>query len=639
MRIKKLLWGLASLAALAIATAASAADNAANGSPTVSPGFACPAGYQWSVNTPIPSCVPSVGGTASPIPCNGGTVSWTGAPGVTCQASVGAALDGIVKTVSSTNTSTGNANFTCTNGTWTKTGASSCTAAPCAAGTLSWTANGYSCSGPALSTSAGATASVTASGATMGAASFTCSVTGTWGTANAGATCAPANCPGGTTPTWSPGGFAIGGGASVSCSGGALPLGTPGQSLTLSDNIAPTTGSASFTCANGTWVMGAKSCVENVGCPYQSMAYWQHGGPVFGGGPSATCVAGPLPDGTQGQQVQLTDSQGADGATGSARFTCNNGSWQSDSSRTCGGSTPPSTGCAAANLGWYVGSNYCSATASATSNGGYAFLSDSTAPLTGSAYATCNGGTWGTPYNTTCSAAPSGCPAGGFSWNAGGETCNASTAAASPGQTVTLTDTTAPTTGSAYVQCTAGGWGAPYSGTCSTAAPSSCPPGTFNWTTNGSDYCSASVGGAVSGQSVSLSDTTAPTTGAAYVACNAGNWGTPYSTTCVKATEAPSGCAAGDGVVYGVGNGGIRYLMKAASSGFSTTISMMPPYVWYQPSQIGGAGALYAPGGDGYAPPVYCSGQATATCSGSTWSITPNRTPGLTPQCSSSGGF
>ncbi len=576
---------LFSLAALLCATSA-IAQGAALGSPGIAaPGFDCPAGFRWSNATP-PACVPSAGGTASPIPCNGGTVSWTGAPGVTCQASVGAALDGIVKTVSSTNTSTGNANFTCTNGTWTKTGASSCTAAPCAAGTLSWTANGYSCSGPALSTSAGATASVTASGATMGAASFTCSVTGTWGTANAGATCAPANCPGGTTPTWSPGGFAIGGGASVSCSGGALPLGTPGQSLTLSDNIAPTTGSASFTCTNGTWVMGAKSCVENVGCPYQSMAYWQHGGPVFGGGASATCMAGPLPDGTQGQQVQLTDSQGSDGATGSARFTCNNGSWQSDSSRTCGGSTPPSTGCAAANLGWYVGSNYCSATASATSNGGYAFLSDSTAPLTGSANATCNGGTWGTPYSATCNAAvvtpptppapsTSTCPAGTFSWTAGGFLCDSWARATQPGNTLELVDTTG-TTGSAYVTCGSNGsWGNPFSGSCNQQY---LPP-------------------------------------------------------------APTGCAAADGVLYGVGNGGIRFLMKAASSGSSSVINMMPPFVWYQASQIGGAGALYAPGGDGNSPPVYCSGQATATCSGTTWTVTPSRTPGLVPQCSSSGGY
>lgn len=53
-----------SLAALLCATAAMA-QSAALGSPQmIQPGFACPAGYQWSVNTPIPSCVPSVGGSA-----------------------------------------------------------------------------------------------------------------------------------------------------------------------------------------------------------------------------------------------------------------------------------------------------------------------------------------------------------------------------------------------------------------------------------------------------------------------------------------------------------------------------------------------------------------------------------------------
>lgn len=555
----------------------------APGSPTVSPGFGCAAGYQWSVNTPIPSCVPSVGGTASPIPCNGGTVSWAGAPAVTCQASVGAALDSVVKAVSSTNTSTGNASFSCTNGAWVKTGASSCTAAPCAAGNMSWTANGYTCSGAASSTSPGSVASVTATGPTMGAASFTCSVTGVWGAANAGATCAPANCPGGAPTSWTSGGFVIGGGSSPTCSGGALPLGTPEQSLTLSDSTAPTTGSASFTCSNGTWVMGAKSCVETTGCSYTATAYWQHGGPVFGGGASSTCSSGPLPAGTEGQQVQLTDSVAADGATGSARYTCNGGSWRYDSSRTCGAATTPAAGCASANLGWYVGSNYCTATAAATSSGGYAFLSDSTAPTTGTGYVTCSAGSWGTPYSTTCNvavAAPtppaqSVCPAGRFTWSAGGQICDAHANQTSVGITVALGDTTG-TTGSAYVTCNSGG-----------------------------------------------------------------NWGTPFSAVCAQqfAPPAPSGCAAIDGVVYGVGNGGIRYVMKAASSGFSTTISMMPPYVWYQPSQISGPGALYAPGGDGNAQPLYCSGQATATCSGSTWTITPIRTPGLTPQCGSTGGF
>ena len=561
------------IAGLCAGLAHAATGSIATGSPQVNPGFACPPGMQWSTSTP-PSCVPTMGGTASPIPCNGGTLNWAGAPGVTCQADVGAALNGIVKTVSSLNSSSGNASFTCTNGTWTKTGASTCIAAPCASGALSWTANGYTCSGNAATTSAGSTASVNASGATQGTASFTCSVSGAWGAVNPGATCAPGNCAGGAVPTWSDGGFVVGGGASEKCSGGALPNGSPGQTIQLTDTTPPKTGSASFYCQSGSWVKTDESCAVSAGCSATSSVSWGHGGPVFGGGGGAVCNGGPLPAGSAGQQMMLTDSTAP--TTGNARYTCTNGVWSYDSTRTCEQGAAPVVKCPAANLGWYVGANYCNATASATSSGAYAFLSDASAPTTGTAYVACNSGTWGTPYSTTCNTATlpptANCPAGSFSWTARGYTCNGYAGVTPAGTSVALADISGLTTGSAYVSCSGGIWSAPFSGTCNQQQTD--PP-------------------------------------------------------------APAGCAATDAVLSGAGRGGIRYLMKAALSGFSTPVTMLAPFVYYSPSQVNGPGAMYAPQGDGNAPPVYCSGQATATCSGSTWTITPSRTPGLVPQCSS----
>ena len=552
----------------------SATAQTATGTPTASPGFGCPAGYQWSVNTPIPSCVPSLGGTAAAIPCNGGQVSWSGAPGVTCGASVSAALDGVAKTVSSSNGSSGNATFTCTNGAWVKTGSSSCTAAPCAAGTKSWTVGGQTCSGTIATTAAGSTSAVASTGANTGSANYTCSATGTWGAANPGATCAAANC-GALYVAW------FSADNANKCLGytQATP---PGGTSTAIDDIYPTMGSANFQCAaGGVWgVLPGAVCAKSDGqCPAMASATWTN--PNFS---EFTCTSGPLPTGSPGQQVTLTDSVAP--LTGSAQYTCVGGAWTAGS-RTCSSQPAPSANCPATTLSWTVAGNACNAAAGSAANGAIAVLSDTVSPTTGSAYASCNNGSWGAPYNATCSGAatpptppspptPTSCPSGTFTWVAGANTCSGHANSTPAGSTVTLTDMTSPSTGSAYVTCSVTGWGTPYSGSCNNE---------------------------------------------------------------FMAPPAPAGCAAQDGVLAGAGRGGIRYLMKPALNGFSTVINMHAPYVYYVASQLSGPGALYAPQGDGSAPPLYCSGTATAACIGGSWSVTPSRTPGAVPQCGSTGGF
>ena len=332
-------------------------------------------------------------------------------------------------------------------------------------------------------------------------------------------------------------------------------------------------GSANFQCgAGGVWgaLPGAACTRSNGQCPALASATWTN--PNFS---NFSCTSGTLPTGSAGQQVTLTDSIAP--LMGSAVYSCLGGVWTPSGSRTCSSEPAPSANCPATTLGWTVGGNYCNAATGSAANGGIAVLSDTLAPTTGSAYASCNNGSWGTPYSATCSAtatppappAPAGCVAGTFIWSAGTRTCQGHAPATASGNTAQLADTTAPNTGFALVQCTSAGWGIP-SGVCDQQQVD--PPA--------------------------------------------------------------AGCAAQDGVLAGAGNGGIRYLMKPAASGFSTTISMMPPYVYYNASQIGAAGGLlYAPQGDGAAPPLYCSGQARATCNGATWSVVPSSTPGLVPQC------
>lgn len=607
LRIKQFLGGLASLAVLAFAAPAAATDT-----PAVNPGFACPAGYQWSVNTPIPSCVPSVGGTAAAIPCNGGQVTWSGAPGVTCGASVSAALDGVAKTVSSSNGSSGNATFTCTNGAWVKTGSSSCTAAPCAAGTKSWTVGGQTCSGTIATTAAGSTSAVASTGANSGSANFTCSAAGTWGAVNPGATCAAANC-GALYVAW------FSADNANKCLGYTQST-PPGGTSTAIDDIYPTMGSANFQCAaGGVWgVMPGAVCAKSDGqCPAMASATWTN--PNFS---EFTCTSGPLPTGSAGQQVTLTDSIAP--LMGSAAYSCVGGVWTPSQSRTCSSAPAPSANCPATTLGWSVGGNYCNAATGSAANGAIAVLSDTLAPTTGSAYASCNNGSWSAPYSATCAAAAAaGCQPGPFSWSQGGNTCSGFANAASAGQTVTLTDNTAPATGSALVSCTPSGWGSPYSPSCSTSAPAGCPAGTFSWTSNGSDFCSGYANAAAPGQSATLTDSTAPTTGSANVVCNAGNWGSPVGT-CTVAPAAPSGCAAVKsqyvGAQLNLGSGGMYLTMPSAQSGYSAVLRVVNEELWATTPgpKLVGVGEMMGGGCRGT-----CYGSAVASCSAGGWSLKP----------------
>lgn len=139
--------------------------------------------------------------TPAPANCTSQSVSWSAA-GTTCTGTAPAtAHAGTTAPISASAPNTGQASFTCNNGSLSLVSGSSCLPPPapapanCAATTLTWTSGGLSCSGSVGSTSHNGVVSVNdATSPNTGSASYTCS-NGAY-TGPSGATCvAPAPAP------------------------------------------------------------------------------------------------------------------------------------------------------------------------------------------------------------------------------------------------------------------------------------------------------------------------------------------------------------------------------------------------------------------------------------------------------------
>lgn len=187
-----LTWGtspnVCSAAVLSVSGGASTTVNNTTSGYTGAATFAC-TGSTWGSATSA-SCTPLPTGS-----CSATSTSWT-VSGVTCTGTLAAANNGVATPVTASGSGqTGSANFTCSNGSYGSapdaSPAPTCTAVtllPCNAGTVSWTANGNSCSGPIAATSSGNTSSATANNGFSGSASFACN-NGSYGSALTGATC------------------------------------------------------------------------------------------------------------------------------------------------------------------------------------------------------------------------------------------------------------------------------------------------------------------------------------------------------------------------------------------------------------------------------------------------------------------
>ena len=295
------------------------------------------------------------------------------------------------------------------------------------------------------------------------------------------------------------------------------------------DSGQPTTGSASYTCNNGSWVQNAgATCVEQ--CAGATVSW--------GSGCSAS-VATTNDQGTQG--VSDPNSGGGDPWTGNANFRCDNGSWTFVNGN-CDG-----TPCGAQGMTW---NGSCGGNIGALGSGQSTTVSNTFAGYTGSANYTCTNGSWSAPSGQSCSA--NGCGGASFNWGS----CSGSVGATGSGGSATANNTVAGYSGSAVFSCNLGNWSGPSSQSCSA---NGCGGATFNW-----GSCSGSVGATGSGGSATANNSNGGFNGSAVYTCNNGSWSGPSSQSC---TPAASGCAT-ETKTWGAGCSGS---LAAASSGNSST--------------------------------------------------------------------
>lgn len=107
------------------------------------------------------------------------------------------------------------------------------------------------------------------------------------------------------------------------------------------------------------------------------------------------------------------------------------------------------------------------------------------------------------------------CSAQAVTWTVAGATCNATTPVIISGESASVTDPTAPTTGSAVFACSAGAASVQPGATCVTT----CAGGPVSWA-NGSSVCASTAPSLVNGQSTTVASTNG-VAGSASLTCTA----------------------------------------------------------------------------------------------------------------------
>lgn len=217
--------------------------------------------------------------------------------------------------------------------------------------------------------------------------------------------------------------------------------------------------------------------------------------------------------------------------TGSDQFVCGaNGQWTEVSSyaKSC------STTCPSESKTW-SGTNgeSCSANLSSANNATVSTISDTTAPVTGSATYTCGSdGNWSAAASTSCTAS---CSQLSVSWGTTAS-CSGTLSANTAPNSSTLNYSVGTVSGSTTYACTnAGAWQSSGTPTCvDSSLGSSCPATTLGWTVSGQS-CSANAPQTASGSSVTISQTSGTKTGTATFTCNSGAWGSATNASCVAA--------------------------------------------------------------------------------------------------------
>lgn len=238
-------------------------------------------------------------------------------------------------------------------------------------------------------------------------------------------------------------------------------------------------------------------------------------------------------------------------------------------------------------VSWREGASQCSATVASAQypHSVSVTLSDTTAPLTGTAQAVCSNGTW--VATGSCKGVVVGCAAGAVNWGSGSVQCTASVGAGNAGDTLQVSDLLGAQTGQATAVCEAGAWRA--TGTCAEQPP--CAAGQLGWQAADGTQCSASAPQTASGASVTLRDLTG-STGEATALCNAGSWQVT-GRSCMAAAP----CAAGTLTWQGANNTVCSASAPQTSSGLSLVLQDL----------------------------TGTTGEATATCNAGNWQVVPTR--------------
>lgn len=231
-------------------------------------------------------------------------------------------------------------------------------------------------------------------------------------------------------------------GSSCSASFPATPSGlTSSQSSTAIQG----SGSATFLCTAGSWVLSTSSCAAS--CPSGTNLSWSSG----------SCQ-GPTTSWTySGSQAYVSSTTG----TGSAYFTCSNGSFGGAASSSCAAQ------CAATSKTWGSPAS-CGNSLPLTSSGNSVTISSNTTS-SGSSTWSCNNGTWSA---TSSSCTPPPC-SGTYTW--GSSHCSASYYLASGAQSTFSSATTSGSygkySGTATLSCTNGVMSAVGSAECDLTDP------------------------------------------------------------------------------------------------------------------------------------------------------------------------
>lgn len=277
------------------------------------------------------------------------------------------------------------------------------------------------------------------------------------------------------------------------CTANATAMAHGATPQTVNDVTAPTTGSASVACVNGTLTTTSISCVDASGsCSAQSVSW-------------LTNCNGTAPLLSNGASSAVSNTNG--GYSGSVTVLCSSGSLvqQAVPAPTC-----TSTASCSSTVSWGPG-NACSATASAA-HGASDTVANTASGYTGWATFPCTSGSFGTPTGTSCTAMAS-CTGTTASWGS----CSGPYSTIAHGASTSVSNTAGGFVGSVTVGCN-NGTPTQSGATCTVAPPSNCASQSVSW--NG---CTATASAMLHGNTASIANSNTIThSGTATATCSNG---------------------------------------------------------------------------------------------------------------------